>query len=228
MRKLFITAAVVLAGLGLAGCNSQIPVASTYPMKTQRTMQAAQHWGVLADDVAAQVAKALDDRVELRLLAIDVKPETEGPFAEVFRELLRSRLVYEGLQVADRDEGQLVLRYKVQVVKHGSRFQRTPPGLLTLLGAGVAVSRDLGADAIYAAGAGGLLADVAVGHLAPHSAHEVVVTSGLVWHNRFVTHSSDIYYINDADSGHYGTALAPVADEDMKPYASRPMGVTNN
>ncbi|WP_462328208.1 hypothetical protein [Desulfobaculum sp.] len=218
---------VLVAGL-LAGCQSQLPVASSSPMETQHKMQAARHWDILAEDVAQQSKKALDDRVELRLLAIDVIPDAQGPFAEVFRELLRSHLVHEGLQVSDKDEGQLELRFKVQMVKHGKRFQRTPPGLLSVLGAGIAVSRDLGADAVYAASVAGILADVAIGTLPGYSSHEVIITSSMVWRNRFVTHSSSIYYINDGDNRQYGQPIPPVGGDGLPAYTTKSMSVTNN
>lgn len=229
MWKIYTIAVALLVGSMLAGCASQVPVAASYPMTPQHKMQAAHHWDVLAEDVAKQVRKALDDRVELRLLAIDVESESgDGPFADVFRELLRSHLVALGMQVSDEEEGQLELRFKVQVVRHGERFQRPPPGLLSIIGMGIAVSRDLGADLVYAASAAGILADVAVGHLPGYSAHEVIITSSLVWRNRFVTHSSSIYYINDEDNLHYGNAIPPIGGDGPEPYSSHTMGVTDN
>lgn len=223
----------VLAVLLLAGCNSQIPWATTYEMTGQHKMQAAYHWEILAADVADRVRAALDDRVELRLLAIDVDTRQEhGPFHDVFRELLKSELVERGVQVPEVEENQLELYYKVQVLKHDTRFQRPPPGLLTLLGAGVAVSRDVTTEFIYAAGPAGLVADVAAGHLTSHSAQEVVITTQLVWKNRYVVHSSDIYYINDADNLHYGEPLPAYgadaeAPDPLEGFEPRSMNVRN-
>ncbi|MCK9241135.1 hypothetical protein [Desulfocurvus sp.] len=203
--------AILAAALGcvlLAGCQSQLPYATTYKMTAQPKMQAAHHWDVLAGDVADRVRAALDDRVELRLLAIDVDTDqAPGPFHRVFRELLVSKLVQRGIQVAEHEENQLELVYTVQVLRHGARIQRPVPGLLTLIGAGIAVSRDVTTEFIYGAGPAGLLADVAAGHLASHSDQEIIVTTRLAWKNRFVMHASDIYYINDADYRHYGEPL---------------------
>jgi len=231
MTKGILWAATLV--LLLAGCNSQIPLATTYKMTGQHKMQAAEHWDILASDVAARVRAALDDRVELRLLAIDVDTDQDqGPFHKVFKELLTSQLVQRGVQVPEREENQLELIYTVQVVKHGARFQRPPPGLLTLIGAGISVSRDITASFIYGAAPAGLLSDVAVGHLTSHSAQEVVVTTRLVWKNRYVMHSSDIYYINDAENLHYGEPLKPfgadvVAPDPLEGFQSKTMGVRN-
>lgn len=210
MKKLLPLVAALVA-VTLSGCASQLPWASSYPMKRQYKMQSAQHWDVLAEDVAGKVRKALDDRVELRLLAIDVEPEQEGPFHDVFKELLQSQLVSRGIQVPEKRENQLKLKYKVQVVKHGSRFQRPPPGALTAIGAGVSVARDLTNAFLYGASGAGLLLDVGIGHLQSHSNHEIVITTQLVWRNRYVIHTSDIYYINDADNMQYGEAIEDVA-----------------
>lgn len=219
-----------LAALLLSGCRSQLPIATTYPMSGQRKMQAAEHWDVLAEDVAEQVADALDDRVEMRLLPIDVVAENQGPFAEVFSELLMSRLVQEGLQVASAREGVVALKVKVQVVLHGSRMQRPTPGLLTAIGAGVSVARDVSVDWIYGAAGLGLLADVGVGYLSTHSSHEVVVTTALLHQNRFVMRSSDIYYINDQDYLQYAEPLAPAQVGGwtaLEPLPTATVGVVN-
>jgi len=229
MIKAFFSAAVGLALL--AGCQSQLPYATTYEMTGQHKMQAAHHWNVLAADVAERVHAALDDRVELRLLAIDVDTDQPpGPFHQVFRELLVSNLVQRGVQVADLEENQLELIYKVQVLRHGARIQRPVPGLLTLIGAGIAVSRDVTTEFIYGAAPAGLLADVAAGHLASHSNQEVIITTRLVWKNRYVMHASDIYYINDEDYLHYGRPLRAAGSGSVGrsgSLESTPMGVRN-
>ncbi|WP_461211158.1 hypothetical protein [Desulfocurvus sp. DL9XJH121] len=210
MTKWFIAMALPVL---LLGCQSQLPVATTYPMTGQHKMQAAEHWNILAADVAGRVARAVHDRVELRLLAIDVDTDqVDGPFHQVFKELLRSQLVFQGLQVSDKEENQLELRYKVQMVRHGMRFQRPPPGLLTAIGAGIAVARDhLTVKSIYAAAPLGALVDVTIGSLSMHSNNEIVITTELVWRNRFVMHASDIYYINDPDYRQYGLPIPEVA-----------------
>ncbi len=228
---LFLAPALLgLAALLLTGCQSQLPMAGTYPLHMQQKMQAAHHWDVLAEDVAEQVAEALDERVEMRLLPIDVVAEDEGPFSEVFTELLMSRLVQRGLQVSSAREGVVALRFKVQVVLHGDRSQRPVPGALTAIGAGVSVARDVSLDWLYGAVGLGLLADIGAGYLATHSDHEVVVTTALLHKNRFVVRSSDIYYINDQDYLHYAEPLPPAGAGGwigMEPLPATTVGVAN-
>ncbi len=82
---------------------------------------------------------------------------------------------------------------------------------------------------IYGAGPAGLLADVAAGHLTSHSDQEVVITTKLVWKNRYVVHASDIYYINDEDYLHYGQPLraAGSGPGGMDGVGATSMGVRN-
>ncbi|BBD07415.1 hypothetical protein [Desulfovibrio ferrophilus] len=228
IKRLVLLALPVLL---VAGCQSQLPMASSYPMTTQHKMQAAEHWDILAADVAQRIKTATEERIELRLLAIDIDTDQSGPFHDVFQNLLKSQLVFRGLQVADKEENQLEVKYKVQVVKHGSRFQRPPPGLLTAIGSGIAVMRDhLTVNANYAAAPIGFLADIGIGYLNFHSNHEVVITTEMVWKNRYVVHCSDIYYINDPDYKHYGDPIPGVATVQPDPMADigvASMGVVN-
>ncbi len=230
-QSLLVPALLVLAALLLSSCRSQLPLATTYSATGQHKMQAAHHWDVLADDVAQQVADALHDRVDLRLLPIDVVAEDKGPFSDVFAELLMSRLVQRGVQVASAREGIMALRFKVQMVLHGKRSQRPVPGALTAIGAGVSVARDVSIDWLYGAAGLGLLADVGVGYLTSHSDHEVVVTTAMVHKNRYVMRSSDIYYINDQDNLLYAEPLPPVGAggwTGMEPLPATTMGVAND
>ena len=45
--------------LFFAGCYSQHPIATTYPLSGQRHMQTAHHWNILAKDIAKRVKTRL-------------------------------------------------------------------------------------------------------------------------------------------------------------------------
>lgn len=201
---------VLLAGLN-AGCYSQIPVAQNHPLTFQKKMQAAHHWDVLADDVATRVETAIKARPDLQKMPIHVALPNQSAFAMAFHELLISQLVFRGLQVSVNQEDSLVLNYGVQRVKHHQRFQRPPPGLLTAVGAGVWAIYELSklpATFHFAAGAAaGFLADIAVGTWATESDNEVIITTSMEYNNRYVMHTSALYYINDPDYGHYAGAV---------------------
>jgi hypothetical protein len=231
MRKAAVFLILFCCSGALWSCRSQIPVAETYPATGQKKMQAAHHWDVLANDVAGRVEDVLDERDDLSGVPLDVEPAGEGVFHEVFAELLKSRLVSRGLPVAARPEGAMALASEVRLVRHNSRFQRPPPGLLTAVGTGIAVARDVTAEWLYAAAGLGLLADVGVGYLTTASDVEVVISSSLVHRNRYVMHTSDVYYINEPDADQYRQADI---DEDVVPLpaeqdlSSVKMGVVND
>jgi len=221
---------MAVAALALCtGCRSQIPLASTYPATEQQKMQAAHHWDVLAEDVAVRVESVLAGRPDLDNVPLDVKMSGEGAFYDVFKELVTSRLVSRGIPVPAQDEGAMALFCKVQVVHHSPRFQRPTPGLLTAIGAGIAVARDVTADWVLASAGAGLLADVGIGYLTSASDVEVVITNSIVARNRYVMHVSDVYYINEPDSGQYGSTVAGETTEEMPLIVpeTTTMGVVN-
>lgn len=228
VARLFM--AITLAVFSLsAACRSQLPIATTYPATSQQKMQAAHHWDVLAEDVAERVEAVLDERKDIENVPLDVKMSGQGPFYEVFKELVTSQLVSRGVQVPAEDEGAMALFCRVQIVRHSKRAQRPFPGLLTALGAGVSVARDVTSEWLVGAVGAGLLADVGVGYLATASDIEVVVTNSIVHRNRYVMHTSDIYYINEPDWRHYGATVAG-ADEKKPPEPapeSATMGVVS-
>jgi hypothetical protein len=106
-------------------------------------------------------------------------------------------------------------------------MQRPTPGLLTALGVGIAVARDVTAEWLLGSVGAGMLADVGVGYLAKSTDIEVVITNYIVHRNRYVMHSSDIYYINPPDSDHYGDAADGEVTEPAPRAETTTMGVVN-
>ena len=218
-------ALVLLLLLGVAGCASQIPVAGTYESTTQPKMQAAQHWDVLAADVADVVEDSLIERDDLEGIPVFVAQPGERAFSQVFHRLLISQLVSRGIQVSVREEDTLTLDYRVLAVRHSERFQRPPFGTFTALPLGIIAARALDTDGLLnAALAAGVLADVAVGHWGMYSDNEVVITSSLTYNNRYVSHQSSVYYINDPDWAHYAE---PIGMPEKKTYSSVSISAVN-
>ena len=210
VKKSIVWAFVVfMAAATLSSCGSQLPIATTFPSSTQRKMQAAQHWDVLASEVADRVEVAFVDRPDLAGRPIFVPQKGASPFAAAFHELLISQLVFRGMQVSVAQEDSLVLDYSVLGVKHNWRFQRPKPGLLTALPGGAWAVYELsklgyGASLYFAAATvAGALLDYGIGHWATESDNEVIITASLSYNNRYVLHMSNIYYINDPDKWHY-------------------------
>jgi len=229
-----VTTAVTVAALALtvllSGCvlyRSQIPVATTYEAEPQYKMQSAGHWQVLASDVADRILKAIEDRDDLLMKPLYLEPPNSRPFSLGFYKLLTSELVSRGMQVSLERESDVVdVDYDVLAVLHNDRMQRPPIGTFTTIGAGVSAARALNsmAEWIPAAIGAGVLADLAGGAITSSSNREVLISVSMSYNNRYVVHTSSVYYINDPDfeqfvdpeaRGHY-----------VQEFKARPVRVT--
>ena len=199
--KLAVTMSVMLAGIaGLTlttgGCAStEIPLAKNPPLYAQEKVQAVDHWDNIANEVAMRVQKSLEDRPDLVAIPIYVKPPNDRPFSMAFHDLLRTRLVSRGMQVADVPEAAtLMLEYNVQTVLHDS-------------------SRGSWLPSLAAMGIG--IVHLATGQYTTTSDHEIIINSSIIHHNRYVMHLSHVAYINEADWPLY------VSPESSDPMARR-------
>lgn len=197
--------AALLIVLSLAvGCQSQIPSVEHFDRSSQRKMQSAQHWDVLAQETAKLVSDTIIEKSEARNIPIFVKRPTDSAFSLGFYDLLKSRLVEKELPLSVTQEDALILEYRVMLVRNSDRYQRPPPGMLTALPLGVLAVHTAFASAapwaLWAAAAGvGLAADVGVGMIGDESNREVIITTALTYNNRYLMHTSSTYYINDPD-----------------------------
>ena len=102
-------------------------------------------------------------------------------------------------------EPDLKVRYQARVIMH-SEAPQYRPGLLTALAAGVLVARSIALSDISrdAKGIAGLaltgVVDLAGGYVPLATKTEVVVTTTIEEHNRFILRRSDIYYVPDGDA----------------------------
>lgn len=127
-----IIVALVLAGL-LLGCGSKeaqpeqketrvplaapAPVAADHQAFSQLVEQAGEHWRDMADEVAARVFKAYEDRDDILEIPLYLPPPNNRPFTVAFYNLLKTELVSRGLQVSyTRESRSVVLEYDVQTV----------------------------------------------------------------------------------------------------------------
>lgn len=199
----------------LAGC-ARIPEPVGYQYTTQPKMQAAYHWVVLASDVANRINNQLilsdypRTPVYVRPTCGDEdKPcsaQETSTFTEAFRDLLITELVRFGVPVRkDPDDESLTVHYKVQLVYHHARRVRTiQPGVLTSIAAGVMVLRNAPHELKTIAGVG--LLDFMNASSVNSSAHEVIITTSMIAKDKYLFRTSDLYYINDEDTGQYREA----------------------
>lgn len=207
IRKALIIAA---SSTLLNGCfsthSAQAPIASTYPLTHQQKMQAAHHWEVLAQHQARLLVGS--ERLRTQPIHVGSSEDRPTPFSEAFDALLTSQLVSLGAHVSTRPAGAIQLRYRVQVVEHKGRrdFLRQAEGTWTTLAAGIAVATlpyNHWGEPALALIPGAAAVDLFSGGWVRRSHREVIITTQAIEDHRVIHSSSNIYYINAADDGHY-------------------------
>ena len=207
--------------VGLGGCASQVPIASTYPYSVQQKMQAIHHWDVLAADVVEQIQATSSE-----LGPLYVQQAAEMPFDQAFHDLIITRLVNSGYTVLEHPRSDAArLSYRAQLVKHGDRgYIRSRAGTFTALMGGVLVARDLALystsnEAIGATAIGlGVATDVFSGLITHLTDTEVLITTSIMRHGQYMARQSNIYYIPPDNSAHYQSGAE---------VSTRVMGVVN-
>lgn len=192
----------------LTGCASYFdgrPRAGVIAVSEQAKLQSASHWQIVADDIASQISKTLKSR-NLPATPLWVPPAAQqSKFSSVFASQLRSGLLRQGVSVSDGKESALEVSITVEDVRHGVQ-RRYAPGTLTALTAGILVLRDavLGdinpGGAIAAIGIGSDIAlSVREAQKIPNT--EIVLTTAIKKDGLFIVHKTDVYYVDDVDSG---------------------------
>ena len=192
--------------------TSQVPVPNAYRLSTQQKMQAVHHWKLLAEDVAHQIKKNIEDGYHdtLTPMSIYVAPSGITPFEKAFHDLLVTSLVATGMDVSNQPKGNLQLSFDIQVVTHKRKILRTGTGVYKSLAPGFFVRRDI---PFYGPKKRTVEAEMFV-HSAELNAesgeytielpeNEIMVTSSLMFHGRYMMRNSSIYYINDPEWSHY-------------------------
>jgi len=206
----------------ITGC-ARIPEPIGYEYTTQPKMQAAYHWVVLASDVANRINNqlVLSDYPRTPVYVRPTCGDEDTPcssqetstFAEAFRDLLITELVRFGVPVQKNpDEEAITVHYKVQLVRHNAKRLRTvKPGVMTAIATGIMVLRNAPHELGTIAAVG--LLDFMNTSAAGSSSNEVIITTSMIAKEKYLFRASDLYYINDADAGHYRDIAASEAAE---------------
>ena len=209
MKYLLVLATIIIL---VSGC-SRIPEPVGYEYSTQEKMQAVHHWNVLANHLSSRINNELI-RSDFLNASVFVKETcgddktpcekgTTSEFNEGFRDLLITELVGFGIPVsAVPDSEAITVNYKVQVVRHNTKRLRTvKPGVITSLTTAVAVAQNISSEFLAITLAAG--ADYINTTYARKTDIEVIITTSMVFRNKYFFRSSDLYYINSADYHHY-------------------------
>ena len=216
--KIFLVVLLLTGGCyyGPAGpakpVTSQVPVPNAFRLSTQQKMQAVHHWKVLANDVAGLIKNNIEDGYhDTRIpMSIYVAPSGITPFEKGFHDLLLTSLVEMGMDVSNQPKENLQLSFDIQVVTHRHKILRTGAGVYKSLAPGFFVRRG---TPLYGPEKRTMEAEMLV-HSAELNAeageytielpkNEVMVTTSLMFRNRYMMRNSSIYYINDPEWSHY-------------------------
>ena len=194
-----------------------MPSAEPFPDASLRKAKSAEHWNVIAGDVASQTA-GLRNRPELQGKPLYVSPSGDNSdFSRGFQSMLISKLVNGGMNVATRPEGALQVTYEAQVVRHLAGQGDYQPGTVAALAGGILVAREIAiGNASSTAKAVGVTAviagaDLLVAHAKLHSATntEVIITTSLIDNNKYLMRKTDVYYVEDAEGVMFEAPFRP-------------------
>lgn len=194
-----------------------MPSAEPFPDTSLRKAKSAEHWNVIAGDVALQTA-GLRNRPELQGKPLYVSPsEDNSDFSRGFQSMLISKLVNGGMNVATRPEGAVHVTYEAQVVRHLAGQGDYQPGTVAALAGGILVAREIAvgsaSSTAKAVGVSALIAgaDLLVAHAKLHSATntEVIVTTSLIDNNKYLMRKTDVYYVEDAEGVMFEAPFRP-------------------
>ena len=203
----------------LTGCSqlAGVPGAEAFPDASLRKAKSAEHWNVIAGDVAKQTAE-LKDRPELKGKDLYVSPAGNGSdFGRGFHSMLISKLVNSGMSVATRPEGAIQVSYEAQVVRHLAGQGNYQPGTVAALAGGVVVARGIAnsnssssAKTVEAAAliAGVDLLAAKVGLLSATNT-EVIITTSLIDNNKYLMRKTDVYFVEDIEGSMFELPFRP-------------------
>lgn len=202
-----------------ASCSqlAGVPSAEPFPDATLRKAKSAEHWNVIAGDVATQTA-GLRDRPELQGKPLYVSPSGDNSdFSRGFQTMLISKLVNNGLKVATKPEGAVEVKYEAQVVRHLAGQGDYQPGTVAALAGGILVARQIAVGGASptdkAVGATALVAgaELLAANAKLHSATntEVIITTSLIDNSRFLMRKTDVYYVEDAEGVMFEAPFRP-------------------
>lgn len=214
MRNYVILGAALSAVVGCAPFpHTETPLATNFPTSTQRKLQAAHHWDVIASDMAQAIADALAKGNVCSAPAgacptIHVEPIAPYTvFGQAFHNQLVSHLVSKGLNVVTAGPGEITVRIDTQAIKFSpERKQYLGVMRFTQIAVGLWALYDIPSPVDVLAGA--MMADVYDWNLAefakgPTPQVELLVTVSATRGNQFVARRTHAYYIADTDASLY-------------------------
>jgi hypothetical protein len=199
-----LTAAAILAGC--ATPHSPVPIASNFPYTRQEKLQAAAHWGVIAQSMSQQLVSEMKKGPQRPFYIAETPQAT--PFQRALTTQLISALVNQGQIVSRAPAGSLCIDLDVQAYTFSpNRPQSRYAGVPAAIGAGVWMLADFDPAFAVAAGAAGF--DGYNWHSSQYASGdtpqtELIITASVSDQFRYYARSTSAYYVADSDRSLYG------------------------
>lgn len=101
--KVLVTVLLALGLLG--GCASEVPIPTAFEKSYQPKMWAAEHWDVLAANIAERLKTALAELQPNHPLVLHVRqPSVPTVFNETFHDLLETQLIQQGFGLSQNPD----------------------------------------------------------------------------------------------------------------------------
>ncbi|QLA15416.1 hypothetical protein [Desulfolutivibrio sulfoxidireducens] len=218
------------------GCSS-VPQATKFHAGTQKKMQAAKHWDVLAKDISQKIKKAIDRNPELSMKAVCLETDDNSPFGQIFKDMLKYNLFNSNILLSDDPNDSIHLKYSTRLLHHNAdrvtgdyvAREKLLPGSV-LLGAGAALGTVAVVRAVdfstfaagqaalvgsaVALGAAGLMEMAIASQYTSITNTEYIFLAEILYSGKTYDMYMDVYYINSEDAYQY------MAQVNMVPYKS--------
>jgi hypothetical protein len=211
MKAVIILYLLIFSSITISGC-SQTPVPVSYPYSTQKQMQAARHWEIVAQDLTNDMLKLIPGE-EQEGLRIYVPLVDASSFSQAMRSFLVTEMTRSGITVASNPEDGIPLYWSVQSVTHNASrsFKRLPPGIGLAAGAlGYGVyklwtdSTEFAKSLVLGATGEFLVQEEDIFHsFGSLPRNEIIVNVTLRKDNEIHYRLTNTYYIQDLDKNHY-------------------------
>ncbi len=219
----------LLVAAALAGCGTvaDLPHLERHAPSGQKKAMALHHWDVLANDVAERIAYKIGEWPPGEY-PLSIKTSQTSEFSTGFHKLLLTRLLDKDITIST-EPTKIVLHVDAQLVAHGAPIYQMLARNAVPLSSGVSVLRNwqppapgrTGPEIGDVSGTSTLPMPTAPHHqnMGPWPTRtEVLITTSLESEQRYLTRTSDIYYLDAEDAFLYAPPPPPPAPTSIKTW----------
>ncbi len=207
MKKLLPVAMAVAVLAGCSTTHSEAPLASNFATSKQTKLQAANHWLLIAKDVADQIRIGTE---KVGAPVFVTPPQHNSKFTQAFYTQIITSLVNQGVTVRKYNDGTAqVIDIDTQLLKfspnrhQNKRFISTSAisaGVMAIHGLDFPVKTDAVLAGLAVTGAYDWLRWIDQEYASGATPqYELIVTTSLVKNSQFIARRTDAYYIADSD-----------------------------